>query len=219
MDKPILIIGAGGFGREVYWLIQEINECRPEWNVLGFLDDNQAALDGFENYPKIIGSLNRFPEISKSHDHSLWLINAIGDPEIRKKTVSALNTEKARWATLIHPTAATGTNSTLGEGCILARNSMVTCDAEIGCHVHINIYASCDHDTVLGDYCTLSPHTDIQGNARIGEGVFFGGHAVVLPSARVGNWARVGASSLVLRNVKPGLTVFGVPAKPLTQLR
>lgn len=215
MIKPILIIGAGGFGREVYWLIREINENRREWNVLGFLDDDKSALDGFENYPEILGTLEDYSEINKRHNRSLWLINAIGDPEIKKRTVSAVSTDHPKWATLIHPTASVGTNSTLCEGCILARNSMVTCDARLGCHVHVNIYASCDHDTVLGNYCTLSPHVDIQGAARVGEGVFFGGHAVVLPKAKVGDWARVGAASLVLRNVKPGITVFGVPAKPI----
>jgi len=213
MSKKILIVGAGGFGREVAWLISEINSHNHEWDVLGFLDDNKNALAGFENYPEIIGTIDDYPKIKNKHNGFVFLINAIGDPEIKKKTVFLLNGVGAKWATLIHPTASIGTNSVINEGSILARNSIVTCDAKIGRHVHVNIYSSCDHDTVVGDFCTISPHVDVQGGAHVGEGVFFGGHAVVLPKSKVGDWSRIGASSLVLRNVKPKTTVLGVPAK------
>jgi sugar O-acyltransferase (sialic acid O-acetyltransferase NeuD family) len=215
MYKPILIVGAGGFGREVFWLINEINSQKLEWDVLGFLDDDKKALDNFENYPTIIGTTNDYGEINNRYTGSVFLINAIGDPSTRKKTVFSLSNAGAKWATLIHPTASIGTNSVINEGSILARNSIVTCDAKIGCHVHINIFSSCDHDTTIGDFCTISPKVDIQGGAQVGEGVFFGGNAVVLPKARVGDWSRVGALSLVLRNVKPKTTVFGVPAKDI----
>jgi sugar O-acyltransferase (sialic acid O-acetyltransferase NeuD family) len=215
MSKPILIVGAGGFGREVFWLISEINSCNHEWDVLGFLDDDKNALDNFENYPAIIGTINDYDVINNRYNGTVFIINAIGDPDTRKKTVCSLNNVGAKWATLIHPTASIGTNSTIKEGSILTRNSIVTCDAKIGCHVHINIFSSCDHDTTIGDFCTISPKVDVQGGAQLGEGVFLGGSAVVLPKARVGDWSRVGALSLVLRNVKPKTTVFGVPAKDI----
>jgi sugar O-acyltransferase (sialic acid O-acetyltransferase NeuD family) len=213
MSKTIIIVGAGGFGREVFWLISEINSHNHEWDVLGFLDDNKNALAGFENYPEIIGIIDDYREINNKYNDSVFLINAIGDPDIKKKVVMLLNDAGAKWATLVHPTASIGTNSTINEGSILARNSLITCDVTVGCHVHINCYSGCGHDVIVGDYCTMAAHVDIQGGVHVGEGVFFGGHAVVLPKAKVGDWARVGASSLVLRNVKSKTTVLGVPAK------
>jgi sugar O-acyltransferase (sialic acid O-acetyltransferase NeuD family) len=173
MSKTIIIVGAGGFGREVFWLISEINSHNHEWDVLGFLDDNKNALAGFENYPEIIGIIDDYREINNKYNDSVFLINAIGDPDIKKKVVMLLNDAGAKWATLVHPTSSIGTNSTINEGSILARNSLITCDVTVGRHVHINCYSGCGHDVIVGDYCTMAAHVDIQGGVHVGEGVFF----------------------------------------------
>ena len=207
MEK-IVIIGAGVFGREVFWLIQEINQVRPTWDVLGFLDDNLQTLDALGGYPPVLGTLDHYRHLDQP-----YVACAVSVPKVRKQIVERMDAMEARWATLLHPTACVGTNSKIGEGCIFCLRSGVTVDVQVGNHVHINCVAGAGHDVRIGNFCTLSGHVDLCGFVVLEEGVFLGSHASVLPNAHVGAWAFVGAGSVVLRNVPPGKTVLGVPAK------
>ncbi len=209
---PLVIIGAGGFGREVSWLVEEINKntTKPKWHLLGFLDDDVHALDRFTQYGAILGPVDSYRDLQDP-----FAVCAVGDPRSRKAIVERLETLGARWATLIHPTASIGTASNVGEGCILCKSAVVTVDAKIGNHVQFNVHASAGHDAEIGDLCTLSAFVDVCGGALLEEGTFLGSHASVLPKASVGAWARVGAGSVVLRHVRSGKTVLGVPGKEI----
>jgi sugar O-acyltransferase (sialic acid O-acetyltransferase NeuD family) len=206
--KPLVILGASGFGREVAWLVQEINQHTPTWNVLGFIDRNPRVLDGLEVPFPLLGDEKSFTDWN-----SVYAVCAIGAPEVRKQVVERLAARGVRWASLIHPTAFVGFGSTIGEGAVICRYAGVTVNAQVGRHVHINLKAGVDHDTRVGDFCTLSPFVDVAGQAVLEEGVFLGTHAAVLPKARVGAWSKIGAGSVVLRSVQPGQAVLGVPAK------
>ena len=118
MEK-LAIIGAGGFGREVFWLVQEINQVKPTWEVLGFLDDNPHALDGFSGYPPILGAIDHYRQLDRP-----YVACAVGVPKVRKRIVEQLNGLGAHWATILHPTVRFGTNSTIGEGCIFCTRSV-----------------------------------------------------------------------------------------------
>ncbi|MCE5267209.1 MAG: acetyltransferase [Planctomycetaceae bacterium] len=208
--EPLVIVGAGGFGREVFDLVQDINRERPTWDVLGFVDDNTGALAGYTDFPPVLGAIDY-----QCRWGSAKMVCAVGSPCIRRRLVERLDKHGARWATLIHPTAHVGTGSILGEGCVLCIRAIVTANVRLGRHVHINCTASAGHDACIGDFCTLSSHVDICGHAVIGEGVLLGSHAAVLPSVHVGNWACVGVSSAAIRDVRPETTVLGVPAKEI----
>lgn len=205
--EPIVIIGAGGFGREIHALIEDINRETPTWEFLGFADDDLAALDALDRYTPVCWPTDELP-IADCRNY----VCAVGNPTTRKVIVDRLADKALTWPTLIHPTAAIGPGSVIGVGGILCRNAVVTVDIKLGNHVHLNVAATIGHDAQVGDFCTLSGHVDICGAATLGEGVFLGSHASVMPKAKVGEWARVGASSVVLRTVRAGTTVFGVPA-------
>jgi sugar O-acyltransferase (sialic acid O-acetyltransferase NeuD family) len=205
--KRLIIVGAGGFGREVLsWVLQSQAHQR-EWCVSGFLDANPKALDGYDDSFPILGSPTDY---QPSGDEVF--VCAMGEPKTRLNVCRHLEAYGACFATLIHPSAVVGRNTTMGRGCILCPGAVLTADVRIGHHVIINACASVGHDAVIGDGCTLSGHADVTGFARLGSGVFLGTHAAVLPSARVGDFSVVGAGSVVLRDVKPGATVMGVPA-------
>jgi sugar O-acyltransferase (sialic acid O-acetyltransferase NeuD family) len=208
--ERLVIVGAGGFGREVFSVIQEINHVKPTWDVLGFLDDDAQALDVFQDYPPILGPLEHYRHLDRPH-----LICSVGNPKDRKRIVEQMSGMGAHWATILHPTVRFGTNSTIGEGCIFCARSGLTVDAKVGNHVHMNCNSGTGHDARIGDFCTLSSYVDICGRVVLEEGVFLGSHASVLPSAHIGAWATVGAGSVVLRNVSAGGTVLGVPAKTI----
>lgn len=208
--KDLVIVGAGAFGREVCWLVEQINDVCPTWNLLGFLDDNLNALCNFPNYPAVLGKIEDYASLE-----SPLACCAIGNPKSRRNVVQRLESQDARWATLIHPGASVGKNAVLGEGSIVCRGSLVSVDVRLGRHVHLNYFSSVGHDVQAGDFCTLAGHVDLCGGVRLEEGVFLGSHASMLPKTRAGAWARIGAGSIVVRDVPAGKTVCGVPAKQL----
>lgn len=212
--QRLVIVGAGGFGREVFSMIQDINRVRNTWDVLGFLDDNPGSLDGTSAYPPVLGAVEHYQDIEDS-----WAVCAVGSPKIRQEITRRLDAQGARWASIIHPSVNIGCGSTLGGGCILCIRSIVTVDVHIGNHVHLNCTSDAGHDARIGDFCTLSSHVDICGHAVVEEGAFLGSHAVVLPSIRVGAWATVGAGSVAVTDVPPGKSVFGMPAKSICTRR
>jgi len=203
----LLILGAGGFGRETLDNVLAIPAASRDWEVAGFLDDRPGALDGMNCPFPIFGGYQTYNFTENDR-----VVCAIGDPRTRLRICRELKARGVRFATIIHPTAFVGFNSRIGEGCIFAPYSGISNNVTLGDFVVINAFAGVGHDAIIGDGCTFSAHVDVTGAAVLGEGVFLGSHASVLPRARVGDYAVIGAGSVVLKKVKAGVTVLGVPA-------
>ena len=209
--KRLLIIGAGGFGREVLGWALDIQPAQDQWEVAGFLDSNQHALKDFSLKYPLIGDPLTF---SPSPDD--LLVCAIGDTRTKLRLCQHLVSRGAEFVSLIHPTVVMGPNCRIGHGCVLCPGVVLTTNVTLGNFVTLNVHATVGHDVVIGDGCTLNAHSDVTGCAKLGEGVFLGSHAVVLPNARVGDYAVVGAGSVVLKKVRPNTSVMGVPAKQIS---
>ena len=206
----LLIVGAGGFGREVLNWAQDVNLHKRDWDVAGFLDANPAALDAYDcDFRVLADPLTYVPQPEDR------FICAIGHTRTKLRICQQLMQRGAHFVSLIHPSAVIGNRCSIGAGCILCPGVVVTADVTIADFVTVNVNSTIGHDAVVGMGCTLSGHVDVTGFASLGEGVFLGSHAVVLPSAVIGDYAIVGAGSVVLRRVKPGATVMGVPAKQI----
>ena len=208
--KNVLIVGAGGFGREVYNYVEDCIKAGVNWQIKGFLDDNLNALDNYE-YPKpVISSISDY--IPDTND---IFICALGNPKVKKNVVETLLSRGAKFERLVHPTAYVGRNVKMGTGCVVCPNCVVTCDNQLGDFVMLNVGTSVGHDAQISSWVTISSHCDITGFVKIREGAFLASSVVVIPSSSVGEWATVGVNSSVIAKVGNNTTVYGNPAVKL----
>lgn len=205
----ILIVGAGGFGREVYLWAKD-SFPKDQYIINGFLDDNPKALNNYNVEINIIGSIDGY-EI-KENDR---FVVGIGNIEIKKKVVEKLEARNAQFLTLIHPTAEIADTSTVGRGNIIAPFVLISNCAKFDDFVILNVYSSCGHDLKIGKYCTLSPYAAATGFVILEDEVFLGTHATITPDRKVGHKSKVSANSVVMRDVLPNKIVFGVPGKAI----
>lgn len=205
--KNLLIIGARGFGREVYNLALACKGYQKDYVVKGFLDDKSDALDGFKGYPPIVSSVEDY-EVQPDD----VFICALGVPLYRKQYAEIILDKGGEFITLIHPTSLCLLNTAIGKGCIILRNVTVSCDVQIGDFVSIQSAASLGHDTKIADWCVLGCRTFFGGGSKIDSEALIHTGAIILPKKKVGHGAVVGAGAVVVRDVKPGTTVYGNPA-------
>ena len=207
--KDIIIVGASGFGRELVQWIDDINKVNPEWNILGFIDDNPNALDGSKCDYKILGSI-----VDWNPNPNEYFVCALAIPEVKYKIVTMLKEKGAQFATIIHPTALINKDAVIGEGVVVTSKSNVNPDTKIGDFVTI-LSSGVGHDAIVGDYSTLSGRCSVNGHVQVGKMVYMGCGTVVAPGKKIGDGAQVGIGSVVISNVKPGTKVFGNPAKKI----
>lgn len=205
--KQLVIIGAGGFGREVLDWAREAEACGRDWSVKGFLDDNPRALDG--GPAPWLGSITGYLPAPNE-----VFVCAIGQVAAKRRCVKEVRRRGGVFTRVIHPTAVVSPTAVLGEGVILCPYSVVTARARLGDFVTVNLHSTVAHDAVVGDWSQLHCHVDVTGGVVIGEGVLVGSHASILPGVKIGPGAVVGAGAVVMRDVPAGTTVFGAPARP-----
>ena len=205
----IIIVGAGGFGREVYLWAKNLFS-KDQYKIKGFLDDNNRALDNFNLGIGIIGSIDGY--IPEEKDRFLI---AIGNVKIKKFIIKKMIEKKVKFLKLIHPTAIVVDTAKIGDGVIICPFCLVSDNVRLDDFVMMNIYSSCGHDARVGKYCILSPYATLNGFVILENEVFLGTHSTVIPGKRVGYKSKVSANSVVMRNVPPNKIVIGVPGKAI----
>lgn len=209
--KDIIIVGAGGFGRELLQWIKDINLKKKTWNIKGFIDDNIKALDEIECDYKIISTIQDY--YPKEND---VFALAIAAPAIKEKVVGILKSRGCAFATVIHPTAILGEFNCLGEGVIMYPKSEITVNAKIGDFVSV-LSCNIGHDVLVGDYATISSWCDITGGVHICKGAYLASGVKVVPGRTIGEYAYVSIGSVVMNNIKAGYKVLGYPARKFMQ--
>lgn len=210
--KKLYIIGAGGFGREVAWLVERINCVSKKWELVGFIDDNKSLYGTEQNGYKILGGCDYF----ESTQEECYVVCCIGAAKVRRKVINKLqNYSNVKFATLIDPSALISDLVDIGEGSVICANSIITVNIAIGKHVIINLDCTVGHDVVLNDYVTVYPSVNVSGNVMVEECVELGTGTQIIQGISIGAGTIVGAGAVVTKDLPSNCTAVGAPAKPI----
>ena len=208
----LVIVGAGGFGREVLDVVSAANKKSESWNFLGFVADDSPSPDLLNALNvKWLGSVD---EVLQSTQPANYVVG-IGSPADRRQVSGKFDTAGWRAATLIHPNATIGADVEISEGSVICSHVSITTHVRLGCHVHVNLNSTIGHDCRIGDFVTINPLVAVSGDVELGSGVTMGTHSSILQGLHVGENSIVGAGAVVVKDVPANTTVIGVPAKPV----
>jgi sugar O-acyltransferase (sialic acid O-acetyltransferase NeuD family) len=208
--QKVVIIGAGGFAREVLDVFDAINRVRPAFDVIGYLVDPQYGTPGTHiNDKPILGGLDWFTE----HKEDVQAICGVGAPELRMRLIKRAQEKGGHFCSIVHPNATLTRWVTIGEGVVITAGCILTNQIHIGNHVHINLDCTIGHDVVIEDFVTLAPSVNVSGKVILKKGCYIGTGANIVEKKNIGAWSVVGAGSTIITDVLSNTTVAGVPGK------
>lgn len=209
--KDIVIYGAGGFGREIACLIKTINGKSSEWNLIGFLDDNESLWGTWNEYGEVLGGLDWLSQYSRELSCAI----AVGSPTAVQAIVGKINNPNVSFPNLFAPTVTFLDKNSLqiGQGNIFCYGCFISCNVQIGSFNLFNGNITIGHDANIGDCNVVMPASNISGGVTMGNGNFLGVQSVILQYIKVGSNTRIGANSVIMRKTKDGFLYIGNPAK------
>lgn len=211
--RDLVIIGTGGFAREVHQIVEDITAAGGPWRFVGFLDGNASRHGTTVHGHTVLGP----PEWLLTHSETAAVV-AIGNPAVKRRIALDLTTKGFNnFATLVHPRAWIGNRVELGPGTIVCAGTCITTDIKIGSHVILNLCCTVGHDTEIEDYVTVAPGANISGAVRLEEGVDLGTNCTIIQGLAVRHWSVVGAGAVVVREIPANVTAVGAPAKPIKE--
>lgn len=211
--KEIVIIGAGGFGREVKVLIDDINKISPTYIFKGYYDDGfdkGILINGY----RVLGSISDLNDSSTS----MQVAVAIGDPNTKRRIIEQLNNPNIVYPTLIHPSVICSEDFvSVGMGSIICAGNILTCNIEIQDFVILNLMCTVGHDTTIKRYSSIMPSVNISGEVILNESVYIGTGAKIINQLEIGENTIIGAGAVVSKSLPSNCTAVGIPAKIIKQ--
>ncbi|MGL5244556.1 MAG: acetyltransferase [Sarcina sp.] len=215
--KNIIIIGSGGVGKETAWIINQINNKSYQYNIIGFIDDDEKKWGKLINGFKVLGGVNFLEEYyEKDEFKNTVLVVAMANYKVKKTIVERLK-HKFSFETIVHPEVYIDKTITIGEGTIIYPGVIMTTNINIGNHVIISSKCGIGHDTVIKDYTSLLWNVSVSGFDIIEEGVLMGSGSTVIQSKTIGQGAVIGAGAVVIDYVPGNTTSVGIPARVLNK--
>ncbi|HEX5318172.1 MAG TPA: NeuD/PglB/VioB family sugar acetyltransferase [Stellaceae bacterium] len=209
----IAIYGAGGFAGEVAPIALAMGE--PGAVDLVYVSDVPEEIGTAVNGHRVIG----YPELAAEKAGRLVSI-AIADAPARRAIAARCAADGLRFAEARAASHVRFPNTRVGDGAVLCEFTIISTNSRVGCHFHANFFAYVGHDCVVGDFVTFAPRASCNGWIVIEDDAYIGTGALLRPGSRgkpltIGKGAVVGMGAVVTKDVPPGATVVGNPARIL----
>ena len=201
--KKLVIVGCGGFAKEVAFLVTRINQKVPTWNFLGFIDQNGNAEHVIGNDEWLMGQ-------KKELDVAI----AIGSPEIRKRLYSLYRYNSfLSYPNIIDPSVVVSDSVSMGVGNIICANTILTVEIKIGNFNIFNLNTTIGHGSRIEDYITINPGVNISGDVEVHSLSDVGTGVQIIQGKKIGENTRIGAGAVVISDLPGQCTAVGIPAK------
>jgi sugar O-acyltransferase (sialic acid O-acetyltransferase NeuD family) len=216
VTERLVLIGAGGFGRETAELVRAINANHepssdgPQWDLLGFLDDDPGLAGASVTGAQVLGGLDSLAGVSDAR--VVVCTGHPGDFTSKKRIVERLRLPRERYATLVHPAAVLSESCRLGPGSVVHAGTVATADVELGAHVAVMPQSVLTHDDRLDDFVTLGAGVRLAGGVQVLEGSYLGSGCLIRENCTIGAGALVGMGAVVTSDVPGGEVWVGMPA-------
>lgn len=208
--QDIYIVGAGGFGREIQWLIERMNAIEDKWKIKGYIDDNITGI--INDYP-VVDTVDGFMRSFENVRERVAVVCAIGNSKIRRRVVKKMREcASFDFPNLIDPSVLMSERVKFGAGNIICAGNILTVNIQCGSFNIINLDCTIGHDVVMEDFVTLYPSVNVSGAITIGECTEIGTGAHMIQGLSIGRESIVGAGSVVIRNIPACVTAVGNPA-------
>jgi sugar O-acyltransferase (sialic acid O-acetyltransferase NeuD family) len=192
--KPLIVVGGGGFAREVIWIADCLDS---EWRVIGILDSDYRNMESPVCGVEVLGDDGKCADFPDA-----WYVIAVGSPRARRKIQESLVSRGvSKFATLIHPAAKLSRYVSVGEGSIVTANVIATTQVSVGAYCILNLAVTVGHDSSIGGFCTIAPGTNISGNVQLGESVEVGSGVTIVPGISVARGCFIAAGSVVTKSL------------------
>jgi len=212
--KKVVIIGAGGMGREVLDVIDACNKVNRVYEPLGFIVDIQFGAPGtMINERPILGGFDWL----EHHVDDIYVICGVGGSHLRYQLIQRAESLNCRFINLIHPSVILSRQISIGEGNVITAGCILTNHIQIGNHVIVNLSCTIGHDASLQNFVTMGQGVHVSGNVTLGTGCYIGTGTNIVEKIHVGEWSIIGAGSAIIRNIPANTTVVGVPGRVIKE--
>lgn len=209
--ENIVIVGAGGFGREVRWLISRINDVQMQFNIIGFVDDGFEAGTMIDELPVLGGS-----DFLTNYQKEISVVIAIGSAKTRKSVAEKLMQNKNLvFPNLSDPSVVSSEKTIFGKGNIICAGTILTVDYEMKDFNIINLDCTIGHDVVLDSFVTIYPGVNVSGCVSIGNSSEIGTGTSIIQGITIGRESIIGAGSVVVKDIDGCGVYVGIPSKKL----
>jgi sugar O-acyltransferase (sialic acid O-acetyltransferase NeuD family) len=213
MSKPLLIFPFGGNARESLISILAINRTNPEWEVLGFIDDDRARHGKDCCGVKVLGGRELIGKYKEA-----FVLAVPGSPKgflKRKEIIDSLSIEKSRFAMIVHPSVVRAPDSVIGYNTLIMANVVVSCGVRVGNHCVVLPNTVLAHDSRMGDYGCVGSNVSISGSVEIGSECYIGSGVKIREEIRIGERTLIGLGANVISDIEKESTAVGNPARPI----